>query len=69
MTPGGALNDFTALNNGLVTLNRLVNISELTRTVRSLNAKLINYCKTRKEIIEIYNAFINDVDINFNLLN
>ncbi|CAH1105260.1 unnamed protein product [Psylliodes chrysocephalus] len=67
-TPGVAVDDFTALNNEFETLNRLINIGELTRAVRELNARLIK-CKTGKDVIETYNAFMTDVDINFNLLN
>ncbi|CAH1115859.1 unnamed protein product [Psylliodes chrysocephalus] len=67
-TPGGSMDDFAALNDEFATLNRLVNIGELIRAVRALNAKLKN-CTTGREIIETYNAFMTDVDINFKLLN
>lgn len=67
-TLGVAIGEFAALNNEFKTFSRLINIGELTRAVRALNARLVN-CKTGKEAIETYKAFTMDIDINFNLLN
>ncbi|CAH1102984.1 unnamed protein product [Psylliodes chrysocephalus] len=41
ITPGGSMDHFAALNEEFTTLNRLVNISELTRAVRALTARLV----------------------------
>lgn len=65
---GKIMTDVSTLNNELAELNKLINISEMTRAVRELNAK-IRQCKTGQELFETYNDFMSNIDFNFKLLN
>ncbi|CAH1115736.1 unnamed protein product [Psylliodes chrysocephalus] len=68
MAQGSVTADVTSLNEAFAELNSLVNIGELARAVRQLNAQ-IRLCKTGQELIETYNHFMTNVDFNFKLRN
>ncbi|CAH1107463.1 unnamed protein product [Psylliodes chrysocephalus] len=62
------MDNVTTLNKELAELNKLINIGELTRAIRALNAAL-KQCITGQQIIETYNAFMSDVDNQYKLRN
>lgn len=59
--PNSNPDDFQALNAELNELNRLVNLSELTKAVRDLNNKL-RACLTNLEIYMTYQAFYDNIN-------
>ncbi|CAH1108699.1 unnamed protein product [Psylliodes chrysocephalus] len=65
---GKIMNDVSTLNNELIELNKIINIGEMTRAVRELNAKM-RQCKTGQQLFETYNDFMTNIDFNFNLRN